>query len=125
MHHRRGDKMQRARTERKRIAFAHHHAPIFVLRAEKLTDHYKRLRRSDDFRFRVRLHKCGDTRRMIRLHVLRHEIIGRSAAERAGKILQPLGGKMPVRRIHHRDLLVQNHIGIVAHAVRHFILPFE
>ena len=125
MHHGRGDEMQRARAERKRIALAHNQPAIFVLRAEKLPHHGKRLRRSDDLRVWISFHEHGDVCGVIGLHVLHDEIIGLSAAQNALQIFQPFAREMRVHRIHHGDFFVFDDVGIITHAVRHFVLTFE
>ena len=62
---------------------------------------------------------------MIRLHMLYNQIIRLPAAKYGRYVIQPFMRKIAVNRIHHRNLLIQNHIGIVSHAIWHHILPFK
>ena len=62
---------------------------------------------------------------MIRLHVLHDQIIRLSFAKHLTNMLKPLAGKVPVHAVHHRDLLIDDRVGIVGHAVWHGILPLK
>ena len=62
---------------------------------------------------------------MVGLHVLHDQVVGLSALQGGGEVVQPLVGEFGIHRVHHGDLLVPDHIGVVGHAVGHHILPLE
>ena len=62
---------------------------------------------------------------MVRLHVLDHQIVRRTSVKSPLEIGQPALSFARIRRIENGDPVVEYHIGIVGHAVRHRILAFE
>ena len=57
--------------------------------------------------------------------MLNDQIIGLSAVEDGLDIVQPFMGEVLVNGIHDRDLFINDHIGIVGHAVWHLVLAFK
>ena len=94
-------------------------------RAEKVVDHGKSLGVCDHGGIRVDLQKIGNISRVIRFHMLDHQIVRFPVSQHGGKLIQPLMGKIAVDRIHHGNLLVHNDVGIVRHAVGNGILSFK
>ena len=62
---------------------------------------------------------------MVGLHMLHHQVVGLAAAQGVFNVLEPFAGLLLVDGVHDGDLVVENHIGIVAHAVGHHILTLE
>ena len=62
---------------------------------------------------------------MIRLHVLHHQVVRLPAAQHGLDILQPLLAEARIHRVHHGNLVIHNHIGIICHAIGHQVLALE
>ena len=62
---------------------------------------------------------------MVRLHMLHHQVIRLTPLNHCFHIGNPLLSESLVHRIHHRDLLIQDHIGIIRHSVGYLILPLK
>ena len=62
---------------------------------------------------------------MVRLHVVDHQIVGGPALQDLGQVLHPGLQEIFVHGIHDGDLLVQDRVGIVGHAVGDDVLAFE
>ena len=62
---------------------------------------------------------------MVAFHVLDDEVVRFAVAEDLGDISEPLLCKMLVDSVHDDDLLVDDDIRVVCHAVRDDILTFE
>ena len=103
------------------------HGELLHLRGigEELTQHDKGLGISHHRSLGITLHKGQDVGGMIRLHVLHHQIVRLPAIQHSGDVTQPFLPKTGIHRVHHGDLLIQNHIGIVSHAIGHHILALE
>ena len=91
------------------------------IRAVERGDEAERLRGSDDHGVRITLGKGEDAGRVVGLHMVYDQIVRRAAGERGGEVGEPLLGEVPVHRVHHGDLLIEDHIGIVRHAVGHVV----
>ena len=62
---------------------------------------------------------------MVGLHMLHDQIVGRALAERGTYLSQPFVGKTSVNSVQYGNLLVNDHVGIVAHSVWNTVLTFE
>ena len=62
---------------------------------------------------------------MVGLHVLDHQVIRLTARQGFVDVFEPLGSLLLVDGVHDGHLLVQNHIGVVAHAVGHDVLSLK
>ena len=124
MHHRRGHEGERVFTERKGIPLAHDLALGKVF-AKKLRHHRKALGRGNDLRFGIRLFKLRNIGAMVGLHMLHDQIVGLSCAEHLCEIIEPCVGKARIDRIKHGDLFIQNHVGVIRHAVWHLVLALK
>ena len=67
----------------------------------------------------------ADEGRMIRLHVMHHQIVGRTAIQSLLKVLQPLLSFPAVGRIKNGHFLILDQIRVIGHALRHNILAFK
>ena len=62
---------------------------------------------------------------MVGLHVLDDQIIGSTSRERICDIAEPYVSESCVDTVHDRDLLVDDRIRIISHAVRDGVLSFK
>ena len=109
----------------KSVALCHGDAALGTVGAEELLHHDEGLAGGDDGGLRIEPEEIGNVGRMVRLHVLHDQIVRPSAAENGFQIVQPFVGETGVHRVHDGDLLVQNDVGIVGHAVGHRVLALE
>ena len=125
MHHRRRYKGQRVLTQGQGAHFPYHNPAVLKAGAEKGAHHGECLGGGNNCGFREDLHKVGDVGGMVRLHMLNNQIIRLSALEHILDVVQPFMGEILVHRIHDRDLFVQNHVGIVGHAIGNPVLTLK
>ena len=118
-------KGQKMSAQRKGSAIVNAKTLCFRGKVKELIHHHEGLLVCYDGGLRISLHEILDIRGMIRLHMLYHQIVRLSAAQHICHIVQPFMGKMDIHCIHHRDLLIQDDVGIVSHAVRHHVLPLK
>ena len=109
----------------KGVALCHGDAALGTVSAEELLHHDEGLAGGDDGGLGIEPEEIGNVGRMVRLHVLHDQIVRLSAAEDGLQIVQPFVGETGVHRVHDGDLLVQNDVGIVGHAVGHRVLTLE
>ena len=64
---------------------------------------------------------CG----MVRFHMLYDQIIRFPVTQNLLNIIQPFVGKIGIYGIHNCNFFVQDHIGVIGHAVWHFVLAFK
>ena len=125
MHQRRGEEPQRlARAEFQRIAFLNHQY-FRVDAGEELAQHFQGHRSGNERAGGVFLQGFGDERRVVRFHVVRHQIIRRAAVEDFLQIGLPGVGDIGIGRIHYGDFFTVDDVGIVRHSLREDILAFE
>ncbi len=93
--------------------------------SEKLYHHGKGLGGGHDRRLRISLHKVGDVGGVVRLHVLDDQVVGTAGTQNLLNVVQPFMGKAGIHRVHHGCFLIQDHIGVVGHAVFDHVLAFE
>ena len=123
--HRRRQEGQRMAAQRQRVAIAHHNTAIGEIAAVKLLHHAECRLRGHHCRVGELTHKLDDVGGMIRLHMLHHQIVRGAARQRRRQIVQPFRAEMSLYSVHHRNLFVQNHIGIVGHAIGNLELSLK
>ena len=62
---------------------------------------------------------------MVGLHVVSHQIVWLAAIECSLEVGLPLFAFTTVCSIHYRNLLIFDKIGIITHALRHYILTLK
>ena len=62
---------------------------------------------------------------MVGFHVLNNQVVGLSAFKSVLKVVEPLVSKVAVNCIHNRDFAVDNHIGVIRHAVGDNVLALK
>ena len=117
--------MKNVFSEGKSIAFVRNDSVFGVIRTEEVLHHNESLGRRNHRSLGIDLHKTVDIRRMIRLHMLNHEIIGLSSVESAVEIIQPFVRKMSVHGIHNGYLFVHYYVRIIRNSVFNGILTFK
>ena len=73
----------------------------------------------------IKAHHLTDESGVIGLHVVADEIVGLTACEGFRKLTLPLRPHSGVGRIHHGDLVVEDDVAVVTHALGHHILALE
>ena len=125
MHHGRPDELQHMAAKIQRVTFLDHHPAILVRRAVEVLHHIECLSRSDNLSCRVCVHETCDVCGMIGFHMLDDQKIGRAAVKHRSHIGHPFLTECRIDRIHDRDALAADDVGVVSHAIRHDVLPFE
>ena len=125
MDHGCGYKRQGMLAQIQRISFSHHDAAIREIGSKEILHHSKGFGGGYNFRLRIGLGKIQNVGRVIRLHMLDDQIIRHSCAQGVLDIIQPLVGESAVYGIHDGDFFIQDRIGVIGDAIRHFILSFK
>ena len=112
-------------TQREGIALADDDAVVLKGGAEETDHHIKGLGGGNHGGIGIGLHKVCNIGGMVHLHMLDHQVIRLTTGQDILDIVQPLMGEAGIHGIHNGDLLVQDHIRIVGHAVGHHILALE
>ncbi len=117
MDHRRCDEVQGMLAERQSVALFYHQPAVCVVGSKELLHHAERLRGCDNGCARVPRKECCDVGRVVRLHVLDHQVVRRASRQRAVQVLLPCRRDVCVNGVHDGNLFVQNDVGIVSHAL--------
>ena len=125
MDHGSGDEGQNVLAQGQGVALAHNDAAVRVIGAEELLHHGEGLGRGDDGGLGVGLQEHVDVGGVVRLHVVDHQIVGLAAIQLSADVAQPLLAEVLVHGVHDGHLLVENDVGIIAHAVGDHILTLE
>ena len=125
VHHRGGDKGQRAGAQIEDIAFLDNHTAVGVIGAEELLHHHKGLGTGNDHGRRIELGEDGNAGGMIRFHVVDDQIVRRLISEDFADIGKPGFGAAGVDGIADSGFIVNDDIGIIGHAERDIVLPFK
>ena len=120
-----GDKGQGVLAQAQAVHFAHHQTTLGIIVAEELAHHGESLGRSHHRGLGVGLEEYGHIGSVVKFHVLHNEVIRLAAVQHLLQIVQPLVGEILIHRVHDGDLLVQDHIRIVGHAVGDHILALK
>ena len=96
-----------------------------VILSVELLHEGKSLGVSDHGRVGIDLEEALNISGVVGLHVLHYQIIRLSVAQNRRQVGKPLLAEVLIDRIHDDDLFVHDHIGIVGHSERHFILSLE
>ena len=120
-----GDEGQGMLAEAQSVALAHDNPAVCVVIAEELLHHGEGLGGGHHDGVGIDLQEVGNVGGVIRLHVLNDQIVGLPAGKGVLDVVQPLVGEVPVNGVHNGNLLVQNDVGVVGHAVGHHILALK
>ena len=125
VHHGRRPEREGTAAQRQGVIIPHGDFFRRRIRAEEVFHHGKSLCGGHNGRLRERLHETENAAGMVRLHMLDDQIVRLPCAQDGADVAKPDIRIAGVHGIHNGDLLVQDHIGIICHAVRHHILPFK
>ena len=125
MHHGGGDEAQLAGTQAQGVALAHHHAAVFEGGVEEGGHDAEGAGAGHHLGRRVALHEARDVGAVVGLHVLYHQVVRGASAQLGLDLAQPLVAKALLDAVHDSDLLVDDEVGIVCHAVGHLVHSLE
>ena len=106
------------------IPFLHRHR-LGQIQLEVLGQHLEGFCVAHQANLGIAVHKGADAGSMIRLQMVHHQVIHAAALQFPLQVGQEPLRLAFVHGIQHRHLVIQNHIGIVAHAVGNGVLPFK
>ena len=125
MDHGGGDEGQGVLTQGQGVALADYDAATGIIGAEELVHHAEGLGRGHDGGLGVGVHEHINVGGVVGLHVLDHQEIGAAAVKLCSELAQPLLAEVLIHGVHDGNLLVQDDVGIVGHAVGDHILALE
>ena len=102
-----------------------HDPAVGILLSVEILHHGEGLGGGDDDSRGIFIHEAGNIGGMIRLHMLDHEVIRKAAGEGFLQAGQPFLAKVLIHRVHDGDFFVQDHVGIIGHAVGDDVLPLK
>ena len=120
-----GDEGQHMLAQVQGVALADYDAAVSVIGAEELLHHGESLGGSHNGSLGVSVQEDIDICGVVRLHVLHNQVIGLTAFQRVFQILQPLLTEILIYGVHNGDLVVNNCVRIISHAVGYHILALE
>lgn len=122
----RSNELQSVMTQRKRVALLYcHHAPFQIQIFIELTEHLGCHGRAHHLGLGIGSKQTRYATGVVGFHVMSHKIVNLTAIQRLLHLLGPLILTTWVAGIHDGHLVVENHIGIVAHAFGRDILAFK
>ena len=108
------------------VALFDDHLALGVVGAKVVDHHAEGTHAGHNLCLGVALHKGGDASRVIGLHVMDNQVVGRTSIERGLEVAEPLVDKTTVDRIGDSDLLAQDNVAVVCHTVLgHIVLALE
>ena len=119
VHHRRRHEMEGMASGRKGIPLLHLLGAAGKIQIEELADHLQGLGACHHLDLRILFQKKLDIGRMVRLHVMDHQIINGAALKPCFQILKELFRGGSVHRVHQCYLLIQDEIGVIGYALRY------
>ena len=109
----------------KRIALFDHNAARSEIVSKKVLHHRERLSARDDLSLRIARCELGYICRVIRLHVMNHEIVHICAIVCLFNVLEPLVAEITVYGVENSALFILDEIGVVSHSAGNSVLPLE
>ena len=112
--------MKRMRAEGERFTLADLQQAVVCrcFRAEELAEHREGFGVADKLHFRIPLRKAQDAAGVVRLHVGDHKVVRSAPVQLVCELGEPFVRRAGVHAVHDGDLLIQNEVGVVAHAHR-------
>ena len=113
-------------TQVEHVALFDDHLTLGVVGAKVVDHHAEGAHAGHYLCLGVALHKGGDASRVIRLHVMDNQVVGRTSIERGLEVAEPLVNKTTIDRIGDGDLFAQDNVAVVCHTVLgHIVLALE
>ena len=125
VNHRSRDEAESMGAKFEGVALFDDDSSVLKLGAEEVAHHRERLCGGYDRRVGIVVHEVENIRAVVRLHVLDDQVVGLFVTERFLEVVEPLMGEIAVNGVHDRDFPVDNHIGVVRHAVGNDILTLK
>ena len=116
VNHRRHDEREGVLAEAHRVALVHEDRAGVNVEGEVVLDHVADLLVADDLRVRIAEHGVLQRLGVVGLHVMHHDVVERTAVQGIGDVLEELAGDGVVDRVEQDGLLVEQDVGVVAHA---------
>ena len=112
--------MKRMRAEGERFTLADLQQAVVCrcFRAEELAEHREGFGVADKLHFRIPLRKAQDAAGVVRLHVGDHKVVRSAPVQLVRELDEPFVRRAGIHAVHDGDLLIQNEVGVVAHAHR-------
>ena len=108
------------------IALFDDHLALGEVGAKVVDHHAEGTHAGHDLRLGIALHKGSDAGGVIGLHVMNDQVVGRTTIEHGLEVAEPLVDKVSVNRIGDGDLVAQDNVAVVCHAVLgHIVLALE
>ena len=126
MYHCSSDKLEFMTTQRECIAILNsYNAPFEVNALEEIRQHFNGWSAAYKLQTRIGFqHPCNECS-MVGLHMVSHQIIRLATTQCSFQILLPLFALATVGSIQYCYLLIVNEIGIITHALGHYILTLK
>ena len=120
------DKRQAVATQVEHVALFDDHLALGIIGAKVVHHHAEGAHAGHNLRLGIALHKGGDASRVIGLHMVNDQVVGRAAVEHGFEVTEPLIDKTTVDRIGDGDLVAQDNVAVVCHTVLgHVVLALE
>ena len=112
--------MKRMRAEGERFTLADLQQAVVCrcFRAEELAEQCEGFGVADKLHFRIPLREAQDAAGVVRLHVRDHKVVRAAPVQLVCELGEPFVRRAGVHAVHDGDLLIQNEVGVVAHAHR-------
>ena len=114
--HRRHDEREGVLAEAERVALVHQDRAGVDIELKVVLDHVADLLVADDLRVGIAQHGVAQRLGVVGLHVMHHDVIERTAVQDVGHVLKELTGHGVIHRVEQDGLLVEQDVGVVAHA---------
>ena len=113
-------------TQVEHVALFDDHLTLGVVGAKVVDHHAEGAHAGHNLCLGVALHKGGDASRVIGLHVMDNQVVGRTSIEHGLEVAEPLVNKTTIDRIGDSDLFAQDNVAVVCHTVLgHIVLALE
>ena len=120
------DKGQAVAAQVEHVALFDDHLALGVIGAKVVDHHAEGAHAGHDLSLGIALHKGSDASGVIGLHMVNDQIIRRATVEHGLDVAEPLVNKTTVDRIGDSNLLAQDNVAVVCHAVLgHVVLALE
>ena len=126
MHHRRSYELQRVAAQAKRVALLDGQCPALQAEPLKVEAHQLQgLGGAHNGEVGAQLQGAQYAGTVVGLHVLHHQIVGLAAAQGLLQVGGPLVHLALVGSVDDGHLVVHQHVGVIAHALRQVILTLK
>ena len=125
VYHRGKNKSQLMISKRKCAAVFYFDPAISEIQIKEILDHVECFFVGNNCSVRINFEEICNVCCMVRFHMLYNKIIGHFPVKNLFYIVQPFFRKKSIHCVHNCDFIIQDHIGVVGHAIRNFVLSFK